>query len=83
MTDSIEIIPKLTTVSSYATSSDMLPGNVSQVDSITISSGNFTQNVLRSTGNSIDGTKLSPICTVDSGVESDNTKLVLSISPVK
>ena len=34
---------------------------------------------------SIDGTKLLPICTVsvDSGVESDNTRLVLSISSVK
>lgn len=33
---------------------------------------------------SIDETKLSSICTVvDSGVESDNTRLVVSISPVK
>ena len=57
MTDSIEIIPKLTTVSSYAASSDMLPRNVSHVDYNTISSGNFTQNVLRSTGNSMELTK--------------------------
>ena len=70
MTDSIEIIPKLTTVSSYATSSDMLPGNGSQVDSNTISSGNFTQNVLRSTGNSMELTVSTNILslTLNSGM---------------
>ena len=84
---SIDAFSSSTTVSAqmYATSSDMLPGNVSQVDSNTISSGNFTQNVLRSTGNSMELTKTVSTnilsLTLDSGM-TPSTAVSSLTSPV-
>lgn len=84
---SVDAFSSSTTVSAqmYATSSDMLPGNVSQVDSNTISSGNFTQNVLRSTGNSMELTKTVSTnilsLTLDSGM-TPSTAVSSLTSPV-